>query len=113
MHKPAVTYRVTPRAKALDDGSYQPKVLVAIYRGDALLRDVALYARGDPCPLRATAARLAEALAFRIQTVLKDVKDVRETDDVATVAVQALLRRIGLRTSLRSVAPVSTRRVRQ
>lgn len=110
MHKPAVTYRVTPRAKALDDGSYQPKVLVAIYRGDALLRDVALYARGDPCPLRATAARLAEALAFRIQTVLKDVK---ETDDVATAAVQALLRRIGLRTSLRSVAPVSTRRFRQ
>lgn len=101
MHKPAVTYRVTPRAKALDDGSYQPKVLVAIYRGDALLRDVALYARGDACPLRTTAATLAEALAFRIQAVLKDV---HETDDVATAAVQTLLRRVGLRTSLRSVA---------
>ncbi|MGO4329357.1 hypothetical protein AB4Z48_32675 [Cupriavidus sp. 2TAF22] len=99
MHKPAVTYRVTPRAKALDDGSYQPKVLVAIYRGDALLRDVALYARCDACPLRDTAARLAEALALRIQAVLKDVQ---ETDDVATAAIQTLLRRIGLRTSLRS-----------
>lgn len=99
MYKPAVTYRVTPRAKALDDGSYQPKVLVAIYRGDALLRDVALYARCDACPLRVTAARLAEALALRIQAVLKDVQ---ETDDVATAAIQTLLRRIGLRTSLRS-----------
>ena len=55
----AVTYRVTPRAKALVDGGYQPKVLVAIYRGDTLVRDVALYARCDSCPLRVTAASLA------------------------------------------------------
>ena len=104
MHKPAVSYRVTPRAKALVDGSFQPKVLVAIYRGDALLRDVTLYARGGSCPLRATAARLAEALALRIQAVLQAVlEDIQDTDDFATTAIQTLLRRIGLRTSLRSV----------
>ncbi|MGO4154053.1 hypothetical protein [Cupriavidus sp. YAF13] len=96
----AVTYRVTPRAKALVDGGYQPKVLVAIYRGDTLVRDVALYARCDSCPLRVTAASLAEALALRIRAVLKDV---HETDDVAAAAIQTLLRRVGLRTTPRSV----------
>ncbi|MDF3837451.1 hypothetical protein P3W85_31545 [Cupriavidus basilensis] len=91
-----ISYRVMPRAKALADGGYLPKVRLFVYQGSTPLNEVDLYARSGSSPQHADALLIAQALALRVRAVLNDAR----ARGGATDAIQAVLRRIGLRTRI-------------